>query len=92
MRNSKRLLLITMFVLLSLAVTGCRGSGTVATGWPGITVDGDTAYIAYNQSIYMIDLADDGDQLDTLPGRNSGRRRNLFPQPLTARRRKTGRR
>jgi outer membrane protein assembly factor BamB len=56
-----------MLIFLSLLVSGCRGSGVIAGSWPGITVDGDTAYIANNQAIYSIDLADEGDQIDSYP-------------------------
>lgn len=67
MIKPKQILLITLLLLLSLIVTGCRGSGAVATSWPGITVDGSTAYIAYNQNIYLIDLDNRGRQIDAIP-------------------------
>jgi outer membrane protein assembly factor BamB len=67
MIKPKHILLITIFLLLSIVASGCRGSGAVATSWPGITIDGDTAYVAYNQFIYAIDLDNKGRQLDVLP-------------------------
>lgn len=67
MIKRKHILLISLLLLLSLAASGCRGSGAVATSWPGIALDGDTAYVAYNQNIYTIDLESDGRQLDVLP-------------------------
>jgi len=67
MIKPKHILLISILLLLSLAATGCQGSGAVASSWPGITVNDDTAYVAYNQSIYAIDLQNGGRQLDKLP-------------------------
>ena len=63
MMKTKTLVITIMLIFLSLLISGCRGSGFIAGSWPGITVDGDTAYIAYNQAIYSIDLTDEGDQL-----------------------------
>ncbi|MEJ2484134.1 MAG: PQQ-binding-like beta-propeller repeat protein [Anaerolineales bacterium] len=67
MMKTKTLVITIMLIFLSLLISGCRGSGFIAGSWPGITVDGDTAYIAYNQAIYSIDLTDEGDQIDTFP-------------------------
>ena len=67
MTKTKTLVLTIMLIFLSLLISGCSGSGMIAGSWPGITIDGDTAYVAYNQAIYHIDLTDDGDQLDAYP-------------------------
>jgi len=52
-----KLLLITSLLILAASVSACT-SGDVASSWPGLTVDAenDTAYLAYNQYIYAIDL------------------------------------
>ncbi|HKJ28215.1 MAG TPA: PQQ-binding-like beta-propeller repeat protein [Anaerolineales bacterium] len=81
MIKPKYILLITLLILLSLAASGCRGSGAVASSWPGITLDGDTAYVAYNQNVYAIDLEADGRQLDTLPT-DAIRGATFFHKPL----------
>ncbi len=67
MTKRKQLMLLLIVVLLGLLVSGCQGTGAVAAGWPGITIQGDTAYVANNQAVYSIDLADDGNQLDVYP-------------------------
>jgi len=67
MIKTKTLLIAVMLIFFSLLISGCQGSGFIAASWPGITVDGDTAYIAYNQAIYSIDLEDEGDLIDAMP-------------------------
>lgn len=67
MTKRKQLMLLLIVVLLGLLVSGCRGTGAVAAGWPGITVQGDIAYIADNQAIYTINLTNKGSQLDAYP-------------------------
>lgn len=67
MIKTKMITLTIMLIFVSLLISGCQGSGVIAGSWPGITVDGETAYIAYNQAIYSIDLADEGDQNDAFP-------------------------
>ncbi|MGD2028232.1 MAG: PQQ-binding-like beta-propeller repeat protein [Anaerolineales bacterium] len=67
MKKTKYLFLALTLTALALLISGCRGSGAVASGWPGITIDGDTAYIANNQAVYRIDLSDNGDLDDTYP-------------------------
>lgn len=67
MTKPKYLILILTLTTLALILSGCRGSGAVAAGWPGITVQGATAYIANNQAVYRIDLSDGGDLDETYP-------------------------
>ena len=52
-----KLLLISSLLILAVSLSACT-SGSVASSWPGLTVDAknDTAYLAYNQYIYAIDL------------------------------------
>jgi outer membrane protein assembly factor BamB len=49
----------TLLVVLALAVIGLTACGGAPppTSWPGVTVDGDVAYVAYNQFVYAVDLA-----------------------------------
>ena len=37
-------------------LTSCSGSAAIASSWPGLSVDEQTAYLAYNQHIYAINL------------------------------------
>ena len=43
-------------ILASFGLSACAG-GMAATGWPGLTVTADTAYVSYNQYVYAINLA-----------------------------------
>lgn len=40
---------------LVLLLTGCSGRRLVATSWPGMMVDGDLAYVAFNQELFAVD-------------------------------------
>jgi len=58
MKSKQTFLLITL-ILLSITLSACvGGAATAASSWPGLTVVGDTAYVAYNQHIYAINVAD----------------------------------
>jgi len=43
-------------LLLMLALSSCSGSRLQASGWPGITADDETAYIAFSTQVYAINL------------------------------------
>lgn len=68
-------LISALFIMLSLAA--CAGGPPPATSWPGMTLSGNTAYVAYNQHLYAVDLvshnevwrwaAPDGDTLYGAP-------------------------
>jgi outer membrane protein assembly factor BamB len=51
------LFLIVSLILLAISLSACS-SGDVASSWPGLTIDAEnnTAYMAYNQYVYAIDL------------------------------------
>jgi outer membrane protein assembly factor BamB len=53
----KKYLLPFVLLLAGLLLSACTGnSATLASSWPGVTVDQNTAYVAYNQHVYAIDL------------------------------------
>jgi outer membrane protein assembly factor BamB len=54
MKKIYSVLLIALAVIVML--TGCS-SRAITTGWPGITVDGETAYVARTNVIYAINSA-----------------------------------
>ena len=82
MKKPKYITITLILILFSLAFAGCRGSGAVASGWPGITVDGDTAYVAFNQSVFTLDLENDGRVQETMPA-NAGDLRPPQPDVLS---------
>lgn len=57
--NKSRIFLISLFVLIAVLISSCSGSTSVATSWPGLSVDsnGETAYLADNTQVYAINLA-----------------------------------
>ena len=37
-------------------LSACAGAANTATSWPGLTVDDEFAYVAYNTQVYAVDL------------------------------------
>ena len=53
----KSIHLLLILFATAFVVSGCAGGGgSLATSWPGLTADGDTAYMAYNQHVYAVNL------------------------------------
>lgn len=57
MIKKPQLFLISTIVLLSVLLSACAGSASVASSWPGVTADQDSAYIAYQQHVYAVNLS-----------------------------------
>jgi hypothetical protein len=58
---------ITIFITLAfLGVFLAACSGTPSESWPGVTVEGDSAYLSYGTQIYQIGLVD-GREKSRLP-------------------------
>lgn len=38
-------------------LSACAGAANTATSWPGLTVDDQFAYVAYNTQVYAVDLS-----------------------------------
>jgi outer membrane protein assembly factor BamB len=55
----KQILLFSILLFLTIAMTSCSGS-TTAGGWPGITVDqqAETVYLAFNTEVYALNVSD----------------------------------
>jgi outer membrane protein assembly factor BamB len=53
-----RLLPLTLLLLLAIPLSACVGGASAATSWPGVSVNESqqSAYLAYNQQIYAINL------------------------------------
>lgn len=54
----RKLIPFILLITAALLLSACAGGSGVATSWPGISVDGETVYLAYNQHVYAIDLED----------------------------------
>jgi outer membrane protein assembly factor BamB len=59
--KSKHLYLILLLAASTFALSACSRGAFAATSWPGATADENTAYVAYNQFVYAINL-DNGNQ------------------------------
>jgi outer membrane protein assembly factor BamB len=55
MKKNLIIVIITLTVL-TLSLSACAGGRMMASGWPGITADEQSAYIAYNQHVYAVNL------------------------------------
>lgn len=53
--RKQRLCWLLLAVALSLTLTGCGGRRYATTSWPGMLVDGDLAYVAFNQEVFALD-------------------------------------
>jgi len=79
----KRLTKILPLLLLGLLLTAC-GSGVGAVSWPGITIDEEsgTAYVAYNQAVYALQI-ENGAQRWRFPAENQANFTTFAPPQLT---------
>jgi outer membrane protein assembly factor BamB len=53
--NTKRLILISLLVLMGLALSAC-GRTPISANWPGLAADAERAYVASGSFIYAVDL------------------------------------
>ncbi len=55
--KTKTLFTLLALLVIALILSACTGGrSVVASGWAGITTDEDTAYLAYNNFVYAINL------------------------------------
>jgi outer membrane protein assembly factor BamB len=57
MKKQQRILFLTLS-LIAILLTGCSSKSFNASSWPGVTIGENTAYVAYNQFVYAVSLAD----------------------------------
>jgi outer membrane protein assembly factor BamB len=50
------ILVILTLIILTISLSACAGGRVMASGWPGIAADEETAYIAFNQHVYAVIL------------------------------------
>lgn len=53
----KYILITITLALLASSISACAGGVSTASSWPGLTINQDTAYLAYNQHVYAINLS-----------------------------------
>jgi outer membrane protein assembly factor BamB len=54
----KKLLIISMVLLGSVLLSACADAGLRGSSWPGLSADGDVAYLAGGGLVYAVDLKD----------------------------------
>lgn len=81
-KPSSPLKLVLLAVLLAIVLSSCSGGALTGSSWPGVAIDGETAYVAYGPHIYAIDLST-GDQIWRYP-QDPDRTRTFFAAPATA--------
>ncbi len=55
--KNKFILVILTLIVLTISLSACAGGRLAASGWPGITADEETAYVAFNQHVFAVNLA-----------------------------------
>jgi eukaryotic-like serine/threonine-protein kinase len=53
----KNLLIAFSLLILAASLSSCAGGTALASSWPGVTVDENTAYVAYHTHVYAVDLS-----------------------------------
>jgi outer membrane protein assembly factor BamB len=81
MRRS--LIIISILLIASLALTGCTSGASMATSWPGITVDQNTLYMSDAASVYAIN-AENGSLIWRYPAKADNRRQYYSAPSVTS--------
>jgi outer membrane protein assembly factor BamB len=55
---NRKFFTITLILLAAYLLSACAGGTGLASSWPGLAVNEDTVYMANNQHVYAINLAD----------------------------------
>lgn len=56
MKKFKFIILTLFLLLIAVISSSCSGSAAIASSWPGLSVDKENVYIAYNQSVYALNI------------------------------------
>jgi outer membrane protein assembly factor BamB len=72
--------LFPFFLLLSIALSACGGAEFIPSGWSGLDVDQDTAFIAYNQYVFAIRVSD-GKQVWRHPAGDPEKNKTFYASP-----------
>jgi eukaryotic-like serine/threonine-protein kinase len=78
----KKLILFLLFAALAVLLSACSGSAFLPSGWTGITVEENVAYLAHNQYVYAVDV-NSGTQLWQFPERGQSGRTFYTPPVLS---------
>lgn len=59
--KQKKYLFILLIIGIAAILSACSGAANTATSWPGLTVDDQYAYVAYNTQVYAVNLTNGGE-------------------------------
>lgn len=79
---NKKLFIITLLILAAVILSACAGQAA-ASSWPGVAVNEDTAYVAYNQHVYAVNL-EDGSEVWRYPAEPNNQISFYAPPTVTA--------
>jgi eukaryotic-like serine/threonine-protein kinase len=54
----KTSLLLLLFIILAALLSSCAGGGQIGSSWPGVSVDQNTVFVAFERQVRAINLAD----------------------------------
>jgi len=55
--NNKKIILVFLFLAFTIVLSSCSGT-LAASGWPGISGDGENVYVSFTNRIYSLRLKD----------------------------------
>ncbi len=68
----KKIFFVTMILLGAFLLSACAGGAVRGTSWPGLSTDGNAAYLADGTSVYAVNLSD-GQELWRYPASRSSK-------------------
>ena len=81
--NIKRIFPIVLILILTLTLSACTGGQAFqATSWPGVTVDEDRVYVAYQQQVVALDVKN-GSLIWSFPAEPSTRQQFYAPPAVS---------
>jgi len=78
----KYILLVLVVALAAVLLSGCASRAGLTNSWPGLTTDGETAYLAANSFVYAINL-NDGKEIWRYPAK-ADNKLHFIAQPVVA--------
>ncbi len=79
--KSKHFLLWLVVIFAAIGLSACSGA-TLVNSWPGLTTDGETAYLAAGAHVYAVRLSD-GHELWRYPAKSNNGLQFIAPPVLT---------
>jgi len=77
----KKILFISMVLLGAVLLSACTGGAVRGSSWPGLTADGDVAYLASGGFVYAVNLKD-GREIWHYPASAGGAKLIFYAAPI----------